>query len=186
MPPHRRSRRHRTAARRGPCRSCQPPRPAIQAPAAPYISGAPVAGRFPPLELPSAGRFIEPEPAIVVEGPIIMSTASDAIQLPHQRLEPIADQQPAQPHSPEARNAAPAGPLRRRVPGNQMPIEAGPRPTAAPTPTSDDALAAREAFEAFEAGGVARAVGRHRAGHVLAARRRASAADPAGTGRDAA
>ncbi|WP_239087829.1 sensor histidine kinase, partial [Actinoplanes digitatis] len=128
------------------------PRPAIQAPAAPYISGAPVAGRFPPLELPSAGRFIEPEPAIVVEGPIIMSTASDAIQLPHQRLEPIADQQPAQPHSPEARNAAPAGPLRRRVPGNQMPIEAGPRPTAAPTPTSDDALAAREAFEAFEAG----------------------------------
>ncbi|MET8147558.1 nitrate- and nitrite sensing domain-containing protein [Actinoplanes sp. NPDC049668] len=128
------------------------PRPASLA-AAPYMSGSPVAGRFPPLELPSAGRFAEPEPAIVVEGPIVMSTPSDAIQLPHQRLEPLADQRPAQPHAPEARNAAPAaGPLRRRVPGNQMPLEAGPRPTAAPTPTSDDALAAREAFDAFEEG----------------------------------
>ncbi|MEU7907919.1 nitrate- and nitrite sensing domain-containing protein [Actinoplanes sp. NPDC049118] len=113
--------------------------PAYPAPG-PYIAGTPVAGRFPPLELPSAGRFVEPEPPVVVDGPIVMSTPSDAVQLPQQRT------------APEARNAAPAAPLRRRVPGNQMPIEAGHRPTAAPTPTSDDALAAREAFEAFEAG----------------------------------
>ncbi|MEU4218677.1 nitrate- and nitrite sensing domain-containing protein [Actinoplanes sp. NPDC026623] len=131
----------------------QPPR---QVPAA-YITGTPVAGRFPALELPSAGRFVEPEPPVVVEGPIVMSTPSDAIQLPHQRLAP-AYQPPAQPEppqqraAPEARNAAPAGPLRRRVPGNQMPIETVPKPPVAPRPTSDDALAAREAFEAFEAG----------------------------------
>jgi len=37
------------------------------------------------------------------------------------------------------------------VPGSQLPAETGPKPTAAP-PTSDDALAAREAFDAFEAG----------------------------------
>jgi hypothetical protein len=41
--------------------------------------------------------------------------------------------------------------LRRRVPGNQLPMETGPKPQA-PPPTSDDALAAREAFDAFEAG----------------------------------
>jgi signal transduction histidine kinase len=124
--------------------------PADSVPAG-YIAGSPLAGRFPPLELPSAGRFAEPEPAVVVEGPIVMSTPpADVIQLPHQRLAPAV---PEQPSGPEARNAAPAAPLRRRVPGNQMPIEAPrPRPPAAPTPSSNDAVAAREAFEAFEDG----------------------------------
>ncbi|HEV8173456.1 MAG TPA: histidine kinase, partial [Actinoplanes sp.] len=40
---------------------------------------------------------------------------------------------------------------RRRVPGSQLPPEAGSRLPTAP-PSTDDALAAREAFEAFEAG----------------------------------
>jgi signal transduction histidine kinase len=137
-----------------------------------YDTGAPVAGRFPAApELPSAGRYAEPEQPVVVEGPIVMSAPSDAVQMPHQRSEPqrLAPQQrpapqryeqpaaavppvPQQRTSPEARNGAPASaPLRRRVPGNQLPMETGPRQHAAP-PTSDDALAAREAFDAFEAG----------------------------------
>ncbi len=109
------------------------PQPAYEAP--PGYDGTPVAGRFPVAapELPSAGRYVEPEPPLVVEGPIVMSAPSDAVQIPHQR------------------NGAPAAPLRRRVPGDQLPAESGPQLPATP-PTSDDALAAREAFEAFEAG----------------------------------
>ena len=42
-------------------------------------------------------------------------------------------------------------PLRRRVPGSQLPAESGPKLPTTP-PTSDDAVAAREAFDAFEAG----------------------------------
>jgi hypothetical protein len=42
-------------------------------------------------------------------------------------------------------------PLRRRVPGSQLPAETGPRLPAAPL-TADDAFAARDAFDAFEAG----------------------------------
>ena len=140
-------------------------RPAYEAPAG--YDGTPVAGRFPVAipELPSAGRYVEPEPPLVVEGPIVMSAPSDAIQIPHQRTEaeayyqhpePPRFEQPAQPVPPmpqqgnglEGRNGAP---LRRRVPGNQMPADTGPRLPASP-PTSDDALAAREAFDAFEAG----------------------------------
>jgi signal transduction histidine kinase len=151
--------------------------PAYEVPAG-YDAGTPVAGRFPVTvpELPSAGRYVEPEPPQVVEGPIVMSAPPDAIHLPHQRTEPEAYrrpeqaqyqqpaqfqqpaqyQQPAQPVPPqrtgsEPRNGAPVTPLRRRVPGNQLPVETGPKLPAAP-PTSDDALAAREAFEAFEAG----------------------------------
>ncbi|MET0496288.1 MAG: ATP-binding protein, partial [Actinoplanes sp.] len=136
-----------------------------------YDAGAPVAGRVPAPaapELPSAGRYYEPEPQqVVMEGPIVMSAPQDAIQLPRQRTnEPQAfgneslyrrpeapvPQSPAPPQrSPgDTRNGA-ATPLRRRVPGSQLPAETGPKPTAAP-PTSDDALAAREAFDAFEAG----------------------------------
>jgi signal transduction histidine kinase len=156
-------------------------RGAQEAPAA-YHAGTPVAGRFPATvpELPSAGRYAQPEPPLVVEGPIVMSAPSGAVRLPHQRTEaeayhqrpePPRYEQPAQPEppryeqpaqpvppvpqqrtSPEARNGAPAAaPLRRRVPGNQMPVDTGPKLPVAP-PTSDDALAAREAFDAFEAG----------------------------------
>jgi hypothetical protein len=84
-----------------------------------------------------------------------MSTPADAIQLPRQRS-PMEDQsysRPAPPVSPAPRNGNGSGsaPLRRRVPGNQLPIETGPKQPSV-TPSTDDALAAREAFEAFEAG----------------------------------
>ena len=142
--------------------------PAYGAPAG-YDTGTPVAGRFPATtpELPSAGRYAEPEQPQVVEGPIVMSAPSDAIQLPQQRAEseayrraesnrfeqsaPPVPPVPQQRTSPEARNGAPVTPLRRRVPGNQLPMETGAKLPVTP-PTSDDALAAREAFEAFEAG----------------------------------
>ena len=114
--------------------------------------GTPVAGRFPMPELPvaqsRAGGYADTEPPVVVEGPIVMSAPTDAIQLPGQRsgdLRPIAP--------PAVRNGGGTAqpPLRRRVPGNQVPTETGPRLPVAP-PSTDDALAAREAFEAFEAG----------------------------------
>ena len=172
--------------------------PEFEAPAS-YEAGTPVAGRFPvnAAELPSAGRYAQPEPPLVVEGPIVMSAPVDAVPMPHQRTgsgsyqrneptrpeqpavfqqparyeqptayeqptryeQPPRPEQPAQPvpqvpqqrTSPEARNGAPVAPLRRRVPGNQLPAETGPKLPVTP-PTSDDALAAREAFEAFEAG----------------------------------
>ncbi|MDT4995429.1 MAG: hypothetical protein QOH97_5321 [Actinoplanes sp.] len=41
-------------------------------------------------------------------------------------------------------------PLRQRVPGSQLPAETGPKPPVTP-PTSDDAVAAKEAFAVFEA-----------------------------------
>jgi len=41
--------------------------------------------------------------------------------------------------------------LRRRVPGNQLPAESAPRLPVTP-PTPDDAVAAKAAFDAFEAG----------------------------------
>jgi hypothetical protein len=131
---------------------------AYEVPAA-YDVGTPVAGRFPAApELSATGRYAEPEPSMVVEGPIVMSAPPGAVQLPNQpryeqpRYEQPANPVPQQRTSPEARNGAPASaPLRRRVPGNQLPAETGPKLPATP-PTSDDALAAREAFEAFEAG----------------------------------
>jgi len=116
-----------------------------------YGLGTPVAGRFPalPAEL-SAGRYVEPEHSPVVEGPIVMSAPADAIQLPHQRIGPEQHAGPDQSVGPEVHNGT-GTPLRRRVPGNQLPVESGPKLPSAP-PTPDDALAAREAFEAFEAG----------------------------------
>jgi signal transduction histidine kinase len=125
-----------------------------------YGAGTPVAGRFPVVtaELSAASRYTEPEQPLVVEGPIVMSAPMDAIQLPPQRTQPEVFYQGAEPQrfdpprrtSPEAHNGA-GPPLRRRVPGGQLPAETGPKLPATP-PTSDDALAAREAFDAFEAG----------------------------------
>ena len=120
-----------------------------------YGAGTPVAGRFPelPAEL-SASRYVEAEHSPVVEGPIVMSAPADAIHLPHQRTSPEQrgpeQRSPEQRTGPEARNGT-GTPLRRRVPGNQLPVDSGPKLPSAP-PTPDDALAAREAFEAFEAG----------------------------------
>jgi len=100
-----------------------------------YDPGQPIAGRHP--------AAIPELPPVVMEGPIVMSAPPDAIQLPRQRTP--GDQR----HTGEPANGH--GQLRRRVPGNQLPLETGPRMATAP-PSTDDALAAREAFEAFEAG----------------------------------
>jgi signal transduction histidine kinase len=120
----------------------------------PYDMGSPVAGRAPammpqlPAAHPTTGAYADTEPPVVMEGPIVMSAPEDAIQLPHQRS---GDGYP-RPVSPAARNGNGAPPpLRRRVPGNQLPVETGTKLPSTP-PSTDDALAAREAFEAFEAG----------------------------------
>jgi signal transduction histidine kinase len=115
----------------------------------PYDMGTPVAGRFPAItpELPASpptatGVPAEPEAPVVMEGPIVMSAPADAIQLPRQRT-PESGARPT--------NGGSQPPLRRRVPGNQLPLETGTKLPSAP-PSTDDAVAAREAFEAFEAG----------------------------------
>jgi signal transduction histidine kinase len=64
--------------------------------------------------------------------------------------DPYAQPEPyAQPAAAPERGTG--TPLRRRVPGSQLPAEPGVRPTIAP-PSQDDAVAARAAFDAFEAG----------------------------------
>ncbi len=132
-----------------------------------YDPGTPVAGRHPV-------AMADP-PGVVMEGPIVMSAPSDAIQLPRQRTTDDRaagddrghggdrghgdDQRYGGGPGRAADGPPPAGPprdggqapLRRRVPGHQLPAETGPKVSAAP-PSTDDALAAREAFEAFEAG----------------------------------
>jgi hypothetical protein len=85
-----------------------------------------------------------PEPAAsadspVVTGPIVMSAPPDAIQLPRQR--PGGDRRRTPDYSP----------LRRRVPGHQLPADTGTR-LSSPALTPDDADAARAAVEAFEDG----------------------------------
>jgi signal transduction histidine kinase len=113
----------------------------------PYDAGVPVAGRHPAaLELPPA------------EAPVVISAAD--VQVPRQRTAPENDWQRSTDHryGGAGDNRRPAGqpggappPLRRRVPGSQLPAETSPQVSATP-PSADDALAAREAFEAFEAG----------------------------------
>ncbi|MEV8509292.1 nitrate- and nitrite sensing domain-containing protein [Actinoplanes sp. NPDC051475] len=109
----------------------------------------PVAGRFPAAvhELPAAPIAGSAHPDTPRQRPEPQQTAYH-MPVPQQPVPPAVVPQPRT--SPEARNGS-AAPLRRRVPGSQLPAETGPKLPAAP-PTSDDALAAREAFEAFEAG----------------------------------
>jgi HAMP domain-containing protein len=97
-------------------------------PRRPYDMGTPVAGRHP-------------------EAMVVLPATVEPIQIPRPRTPADDARQPKRgvnepPH--------PTG-LRRRVPGTQLPTESGPKMPAAP-PSTDDALAAREAFEAFEAG----------------------------------
>jgi hypothetical protein len=109
-----------------------------------YLLETPVAGRLPDgmQELPvaHANGYADTERSVIMDGPVVTSAPPGAIQLPTRRA---ADDgyQPA---------VSPA-PLRRRVPGSQLPPESGNRLPTAP-PSTDDAMAAREAFEAFEAG----------------------------------
>jgi hypothetical protein len=88
---------------------------------------------------PVAGRFPGTEAPIVVEGPIVSGPPAGAVQLPRQRT------------GDSRRNGDGPGTLRRRVPGGQLPAESAPKPPTAP-PTADDAVAARDLVEAFEAG----------------------------------
>jgi hypothetical protein len=118
-----------------------------------YDAGTPVAGRAPaampelPVAHPTTGGYADTEPPVIMEGPIVMSTPPGAIQLPRQRT---GDPQSYRRDDNGQRPVSPA-PLRRRVPGNQLPAETGMKLPSVP-PSTDDALAAREAFEAFEAG----------------------------------
>jgi hypothetical protein len=145
-----------------------------------YDNGIPVAGRHPaalpelPVAHPATGPYAGTEPPVVMEGPIVMGAQAEAIQLPRQRTPeeqnygtprayagpqgyapPLRPEQPRQAPAPvprQTRNGSGgANPLRRRVPGGQLPAATSPKlPTTPPTP--DDALAAREAIDAFEAG----------------------------------
>jgi signal transduction histidine kinase len=155
------------------------PEPAYQQPAYPeavpqasYDLGAPIAGRVPAAmpELPAAGHqpaWGQPDqqqpvwntPAAVEAAPV------EAPRVPRQRVDedhrydrpaPSYSAPAPQPETPAAAPPAPphaggGAPLRRRVPGSQLPAETKSSLPAAP-PSQDDAVAARAAFDAFEAG----------------------------------
>lgn len=153
----------------------QPVQP-VQQPVQPaaYDPGAPVAGRVPaampqlPMpELPAAGGSSWSQPASQptwnTPSPAGPHAGSPAI--PRQRVDedyryptplPAAHPEPA-PAAPTNGSVAngshgfDTGPLRRRVPGSQLPTETGTKLPIAP-PSPDDAVAARAAFDAFEAG----------------------------------
>ncbi|MEU4562554.1 ATP-binding protein [Actinoplanes sp. NPDC023936] len=98
-------------------------------------------------------------PVPAVEAPMASAIPPEAPQLPQQRTADTfgntpaghtsAGPEPVAPSAPSGRNGS--APLRRRVPGSQLPIETAPQQHAA-APSQDDALAARAAFDAFEAG----------------------------------
>ncbi|GAA0439538.1 histidine kinase [Actinoplanes capillaceus] len=133
------------------------PRPAYQEPAPAYDMGTPVAGRVPNSrpELPAGqGGWHTPmpqetawAPAAAIPAPVSPAPVSPAPYTP----EPIA--------APSVHREDTAAPLRRRVPGSQLPAaeDTTVQRMAVPT-TQDDALAARAMFDAFEAG-VSRAHG---------------------------
>jgi methyl-accepting chemotaxis protein len=147
-----------------------------------YDLNAPVAGRVPAAmpELPAAGPSAwHQQPSAppqttwsqpVVETPAPVAWSQPAVEpppampaIPHQRsgeedyrYAPQAYQQPSSPEQRPAETPAPpsqgnTGPLRRRIPGNQLPEEGG-RALPARAPSQDDAVAARAAFDDFEAG----------------------------------
>jgi signal transduction histidine kinase len=145
------------------------PGPVYQQPVAPvpaYGLDAPVAGRVPASlpQLPAAGPSAWHQQQADAPQPMWntppVETPGPAI--PHQRIpQPLPTQPqplPTQPQpsmqpqaSMQPQTQPEAAPLRRRVPGSQLPAEAG-RPLPAAPPSPDDAVAARAAFDAFEAG----------------------------------
>ncbi|WP_246607790.1 sensor histidine kinase [Paractinoplanes toevensis] len=136
----------------------------------PYDLGAPVAGRVPASlpELPAAGPSAWNQAPVEAPQPTWNSAPAEATPLiPQQRTgeqfpyeqqayaapqytEPHPYAQPEPPYQPPAPPVE-ERPLRRRVPGSQLPTESGTPLPAAP-PSQDDAVAARAAFDAFEAG----------------------------------
>jgi hypothetical protein len=138
----------------GPVYDAEPvysPGPVQQQPVAPaYGLDAPVAGRVPASlpQLPAAGPSAWHQQQ-AAETPQPIWNAAPAI--PAETPQPAWNAAPAIPHQRSGETGEEAPPLRRRVPGSQLPAEAAmPMPAAAPTP--DDAVAARAAFDAFEAG----------------------------------
>ena len=117
--------------------------------------GAPVAGRVPAAlpELPAAGPGAwtpppaTPQPTWSTPAP---EPSPAPPSIPGQRVD--EDQRYGSPQRDRSLDQpSGANPLRRRVPGSQMPMEAGTKLRSAP-PSQDDAVAARAAFDAFEAG----------------------------------
>ena len=138
------------------------PQPAIQQPAAypvqpaAYDPGSPVAGRVPaaiprlPMpELPAAGPALWDQPAAPQPPvPAWNPPAVGAAPVPRQRAD--EDYRYRAPAEAPATNGN-GSPLRRRVPGSQLPTEtSSPLPTA--PPSAQDAIQARAALDAFEAG----------------------------------
>jgi anti-sigma regulatory factor (Ser/Thr protein kinase) len=143
--------------------------PAEPAQPAAYDPGAPVAGRVPmampqlPMpELPAAGPTSWSQPAPQSPAPQPTWNAEPPA-IPRQRVEedyryptphpssPPETTAPANGSDTNGANGTNGSPLRRRVPGSQLPTETG---TSLPTtpPSRDDAVAARAAFDDFEAG----------------------------------
>jgi signal transduction histidine kinase len=128
------------------------PGPAYQEPAYPSAGGFPEPVQQYDMGTPVAGRV----PAALPELPPAQPSwsAEVAVQPSWNVPAPAANEIPAPPAAPATpepqRNGAPT-PLRRRVPGSQLPEEHAPHQLAAPQ-SQDDALAARAAFDAFEAG----------------------------------
>ncbi|MFI6078318.1 nitrate- and nitrite sensing domain-containing protein [Actinoplanes sp. NPDC051343] len=144
--------------------------PAYQQPAA-YDPGVPVAGhgmpQLPMPELPAAGgsSWGQPTPEQTAWSTV---PAAQPPAFPHQRVDedyryptptptptPAVAPEPAPANEPATNGSATNGsngtPLRRRVPGSQLPTETSTSLPTAP-PSQDDAVAARAAFDAFEAG----------------------------------
>ncbi|WP_412753502.1 ATP-binding protein [Krasilnikovia sp. M28-CT-15] len=132
-----------------------------------YDMGVPIAGRHPAALPELEGRLVQPAQTEMVlprqrhpELPVpqALTGSAHAAPSPHALAGPPSlpapSAAPASP-APDLPRGGGAAPLRRRVPGSHMPTETGPTPRTAP-PTSDDALAARDALADFEAG-VARA-----------------------------
>ncbi|GAB1643638.1 nitrate- and nitrite sensing domain-containing protein [Krasilnikovia sp. MM14-A1259] len=133
-----------------------------------YDMGVPIAGRHPATLPELEGRLVQPAQTEMVlpmqrqpELPAPQALAGPsssgfggpspyALAGPPQAPAPSAAP-PSPDPIPDHPRAGGSAPLRRRVPGTHMPTETGPAPRSAP-PTSDDALAARDAFAAFEAG----------------------------------
>ena len=137
------------------------PGPAYQEPAYPaaggypepvqsFDMGTPVAGRVPAAlpELPAAQPSWSAEVAVQ---PSWNVPAPAAPAIPAAPAAPAIPAAPAAPIAAEPQRNGGSAPLRRRVPGSQLPAEGEKQQLAAP-PSQDDALAARAAFDAFEAG----------------------------------
>ncbi|GGQ44231.1 sensor histidine kinase [Couchioplanes azureus] len=117
--------------------------PAIEQPAAPHPAGPRQPEPYPASYSAVARAAVPPAiaPQASVAPPVVPQPPAASVP------PPVVPQPRTSPESPHGSMP----PLRRRVPGSQLPVETGPRTHAAP-PTTDDALAAREAFNAFEAG----------------------------------